>query len=274
VRVPAPSASALSESPYQVDLELKVEKDRTYMRLGVALLTIFGLLASGCGAASTRGNVATSTVRTVQSPPSTSATPPTPPSAPKLGSPVNQQTWQVKTGDGYSGTMAVRIYPLVHTDRLPQLPYSNRHAFVACHPDPQSAAAVPITFSVRYTTKGFRSDVLVGIGEDDSDGPPLEGDIQLGDGTTACTKGLTVPPGLFQEQWTDVAPGSTLTGDFYVILDNYYSPAKPGGDSQQLANSCVDGGGITFASASGTEHVSPENPLRISLAGRRANGDC
>jgi hypothetical protein len=242
---------------------------RTFARGFIALAV--ALAAGGCGGGKSAQTttVGSSPARTGAAETGQTRTVPTSAAAPKVGTPVNQQHWQFKTSDGYSEDLTVRIYAVARLNNLPSLPYSLRRTLVACQADSHAAAVAPLSYLLHYTTRGFNSDVVFTLAEK-GDGPlTVRADAVYGDGSSVC--GPNPDLSLFSTRWPSVSPGATLKGDLYLILDHYFSPAKPNGETSLLAQTCLEVDAGFGQNATGLLKRTPENPLYLSLASSADN---
>ena len=206
------------------------------LRWSLALAVL--LLIGACGSTRQQTQPSAAPVppvtTTVSARTATSPTTTTPAATSSLGTPVVHAALKLRSADGYSATIVIRVYQSSRGSTIPTLPFSRRTTLAACQVDPQADAVVPVSFVATNTTEGYSEPITVLFNAPtDSPGRPLniEVDTAYSDGTANCGNGQ--PYGTFMSmRWvTPVAPHQSVNGDFYVIVKDYYSPATPNGDS-------------------------------------------
>jgi hypothetical protein len=133
------------------------------------------LLAAGCGGNQTAAPASPVTnTAPITNPETTTTAASTAPSVP-TGPPLtqsNQQTYHVKSADGYTATLTLTAYDLAHVSSIPALPYSARNVVDdSCQVydgglrsvDASRDAVIPMTFTLTYTTSGFSSPLSLGL---------------------------------------------------------------------------------------------------------------
>jgi hypothetical protein len=174
-----------------------------------------------------------------------------------LGAPVVHRAWKGSGRSGYSGSLAVQVYRLRHASAVPALPFTGRKS-LGCPYNAQTDAVIPVAVTVKNTTKRFSANVTLnaqgtyprdGGGQQAWDMINVHGDLAYGAGNSKCTEqsGRTLDLALATATWSSLAPGASGTFDFYIVLNNYFSPAHPNGDKAMMS-----GVGLALAFAVGS----------------------
>jgi hypothetical protein len=211
---------------------------------------------AGCGSHSTHdGTIETNTKNTA-----TAALPARTTSAARtalrnsstLGHPSNELTFAGSDDKGYKASVHVRFYGASPVTQLPTLP-SGRDTLAACQTDPQRDAVVPVVFTVTNETPSFAAPVEVQFhysgGLSDSN-LTLAGDARFADGSSSCDD-MRDGAYLYDSTWrSPLQSGESLSGEFFLVVRDYYSPALPGGDRAGLAVACIEPD-VTFLRSDG-----------------------
>jgi hypothetical protein len=167
------------------------------------------------------------------------------PAGQMLGSPVHTLAFTGTNANGYTMAVQMASYAPHRLSSLPGLPFSGRRSLVACQANTQTDVAIPIAVTVKNTTRSFAETIIVHLDPlTIPDGYPVEfgglgglsifGDLDFG--SPQCTNPTGpngAPDGLLFDNWT-VASGGVLRLDFYVIVQNYFTPKYPNGNPSTL----------------------------------------
>jgi len=194
---------------------------------GLALIVVVAIvvaLSSGGGSGNTQssGSNSSSDTSSTDTPTSVDTTPVT---AAGLSQPVG--TWTVKGtySGGYTATTTLQLGAPARS--------GGSELTGGCSFDPQTDGVVAGRLQIVNTTTNFSISPTVKLtpsfnhhrGE-----LTLVGDYRTSSGPN-CDKPSFPGDALFGVSWQSVAPGQTVTTDFYLILRNYFSPNTPNGDS-------------------------------------------
>ena len=143
--------------------------------------------------------------------------------------------FHLRTSDGYTATLTLVAYRVAHAESLPALPISGRQSLAACQSNADTDAVVPFSYSLTNTTTNFSAPLTLDIHQASSS--VLFADVEYGDGTTTCVNGNE--DNLLAATWSPLSAGASGSGDFYLVLYDYYSPSHPKGDAARLKGACV-----------------------------------
>lgn len=189
---------------------------------------VLGLSATGCGGSS--GDQVVSTDTAIVSATEGSETTDGAQAAAGLGAPKIVRTMSIRTDQGYSSRVEVKVYGVRPAKKIPLLPFSGRNSILACTVDPAIDAVIPVSVQATNTTKGFASSVGVGINTREAT-RRIYSDLgtEVGGGPSCPLENGAAGP-LVNVVWSNLPPGGSGTGDFFLVLPSYYSPAFPTGD--------------------------------------------
>lgn len=200
-------------------------------KLVAAALSLISVLFAGCGghssgsagsppASESRANTATASA-------STEAT--------DLGASMNSRSFSLRSNGGYRAKLTLTSYPVARPGAVPSLPFSGRSELAACQVNPETDAVVPLAFTLTNSTQNFSPPAHVGIGHLPNAGFALFSDYS-DDRGSGCGNASDQ---LVDASWSSVPTGSSVSGDVFVIVYNYFTPNLPNGDTDQLEQSCV-----------------------------------
>lgn len=154
------------------------------------------------------------------------------------------RTWTFATESGYSYEQVIEVGPPIKDGFN-----GDWTVGTACSYDPSTDVAIPVTSTVRATTMGYNTPVRAGfliqhVGDSYSGVgiAPYNGDLRLSveryfsDGTECdIMSSSNYADSTFGVQWTDpMSKGVAGSFTFTVIIEDYYVPATPLGDTALL----------------------------------------
>lgn len=147
--------------------------------------------------------------------------------------PQTQTRYSVVSQNGFKATVTIDIYGIYHArPGLPPLPFSGRTSPDGCSVNPTDAA-VEVSYAVKNTTKGFAPVRVNAMLNADQTAQDAYLSIDSGSSCWETSGQLMVSSG------SPIGYGGVLRGDYFVIVPNYYSPARPRGNTLFAKKACT-----------------------------------
>ena len=134
---------------------------------------------------------------------------------------------------GYKARLEYRFGAVEHASSLAPLPVSGRTALASCQVNPAADAVIPVSYTLTNTTPGFSTPATLTIRE--LGGVSASGDAVVGGGGV-CGR-VDIP--LLAVHWDQIGSGQSVSDDLFLVVPNYFSPAKPSGDPALLTQECI-----------------------------------
>jgi hypothetical protein len=134
---------------------------------------------------------------------------------------------------GYKARLEYIFGAVEHASSLAPLPVSGRAVLASCQVNPSADAVIPVSYTLTNTTPQFSTPATLTI--NDLTPGVASGDAVVGGGAI-CGR-VDIP--LLGVHWDMIGSGQSVSGDLFVIVPNYFSPAKPSGDPALLTQVCI-----------------------------------
>jgi hypothetical protein len=159
----------------------------------------------------------------------------------KLGAPTVTRSATVKSADGKSADVLVKVYRPAQASKIPPLPYTGRMK-TSCRVTPATDVVIPISVKIVNRTPKLRPPLEFFLAADFSElakASPYRANVDLVEGDLVPPGGLSIChvadedflQRLFLIEWREAPKtGEAATYDFFLVGHDYYSQKYPMGN--------------------------------------------
>ena len=199
---------------------------------------------------------------------------------PPAASLTHSTTWSYSNSQSYTFDMTISLGDPIAGAEAVGLEHPNRAGYIAganCSFDPSTSAVIPGSMTVTATTAGFATPIsarfllLATTGLGSRDDGRMNADVDYGECDYLGSSNFSLIGGVGAKWEEPMEQGVSGRMDFFLIINDYYGPATPDGDTAWLDGEAIvpDIGG---SNTSNEEILLLYRPIPSSVAGISLTG--